>query len=58
MRPGLNREYTWHVFLHELFHALFEATGHDKLSEDETLVDGMGGALHQFLESKKGTLIP
>ena len=45
-----------HTFLHELFHALFEAAGRDELSSDESLVDTMGALLHQFMQTAKGNL--
>jgi hypothetical protein len=50
------QEYLEHVFLHELFHAMFETSGHPNLSEDEGLVDSMAALLHQYLQTNKGEL--
>jgi hypothetical protein len=56
LRPGLHKEYEWHTFLHELVHAMLEALGRDDLSKDEMFVDILGGAIHQFLKTRKGKL--
>ena len=45
-----------HTYFHELTHGLFEAVGRQDLSEDEALVDAIGGALHQYEKTKKGRL--
>lgn len=39
----------WHTFLHELMHAVLEATGRTALSADEDFVDSLSGALAQCL---------
>jgi len=38
-----------HTYLHEVVHVFFDMAGRPELSKDETLVDVMGGLLHQFL---------
>lgn len=53
----LEEDFYQHTFLHELFHAMFEAAGKDDLSEDEDLVDLMAALLHQFLQTSSGDLI-
>lgn len=44
------------TFWHELAHALLDATGRFKLSEDEKFVGQLGNLLHQFHKTKKGAL--
>lgn len=46
-----------HTFLHELVHALLQVSTRPKLTHDEKLVDSIAGALHQYLQTKKGQLI-
>lgn len=50
------REAFEHTYFHELTHGLFEAVGRQDLSEDEALVDAIGGALHQYEKTKAGRL--
>ena len=41
-----------HTFYHELVHFLLHYAGRDDLSEDETLVDTVGGLLAQYEATK------
>ncbi len=41
------------TFLHEFFHAALEALGREDLSQDEKLVDGLSGLMHQMLKTGK-----
>lgn len=57
LRAGLGAECEWHTFLHELFHAIFDAIGHyDDLGQDEVIVDMCAASLHHFLKTKRGKL--
>lgn len=42
-----------HTFGHELMHAMFKAAGREDLSDDEALVDVMGGLLWQFMRTAR-----
>lgn len=42
-----------HDFFHEFMHAAFEKCGYEKLSEDEQLVDAVGGLLAQMIDTGK-----
>ena len=42
-----------HTFYHELTHFLLHYAGRDDLSEDETLVDTIGGLLAQYDQTKR-----
>lgn len=41
------------VFFHEFAHIMFDSIGRHDLSQDETLVDLVGNAIHQYLKSAK-----
>lgn len=46
-----------HTFLHELVHAMWASCRMDRdPDQEERDADLVGGALHQFLKSKQGTL--
>ena len=53
IRYGLTADADRHSFLHEWFHAAFEASGYPKLSTDEVLVDTMAGLLAQMLKTAR-----
>lgn len=53
IRYGITPDQARHSFLHEWFHAAFEAAGYPKLSTDEVLVDTMAGLLAQMLKTAK-----
>lgn len=53
IRYGITDDQARHSFLHEWFHAAFEAAGYGKLSSDEVLVDTMAGLLAQMLKTAK-----
>ena len=42
-----------HTFYHELVHFLLHYAGRDDLSNDETLVDTLGGLLAQYEATKR-----
>jgi len=42
-----------HTFYHELVHFLFHYAGRSDLSDDETLVDTIGGLLAQYEQTKR-----
>lgn len=46
-----------HTFLHELFHAILDNMGYSDLSGNEDLVDCLGAAMHQYMQTKKGNLL-
>jgi hypothetical protein len=41
------------TFYHELVHMILDSVGREDLSEDESLVDLISGALHQFIKTSK-----
>jgi hypothetical protein len=41
------------AFYHEFLHAAFDSLGRDDLSQDEKVVDGLAGMIHQMLKSAK-----
>lgn len=41
-----------HTYYHELMHCLFDKAGYPDHSNDETLVDQIGGLLAQYLKDK------
>ena len=43
-----------HTFFHELAHHVFWSVGRDDLSDDEPLVDMVGGLLHQAFKTAQG----
>lgn len=45
-----------HTFYHELAHALLYATTKPKLSDNESFVDSLGAAIHQYMLTRKGEL--
>lgn len=49
--PGLPKDLSYASFLHEFCHAAFDALGRPDLSEDEKLVDGLAGLVHQMLKT-------
>ena len=51
-----DREYMEHTYLHELVHALLEASSRPSLSKKEAFVDSLAAVLHQYLKTKKGKL--
>jgi hypothetical protein len=53
---GSSDDNSEHTFYHELAHALLWATTKPKLSSDEAFVDSLGALLHQYMQTKKGTL--
>lgn len=42
-----------HTFWHEATHAVLDLTGFTQMSENEVLVDSIGGALAQIIETLK-----
>jgi len=56
LKKGLKPETLQHTFYHELVHAMCFTLGLDKLNKDEGKVDALGGALYQYLKSKRGSL--
>jgi len=42
-----------HTFFHEVTHAIFDLCGYEKLSDDEDLVDSLGGALAQIDQTRR-----
>jgi len=56
LRPGMDKKYTEHTFLHELSHCIAGALGWETFNADEGKIDALGGALHQFLQTKTGKL--
>ena len=50
------REMIESTFFHELAHALFESIGREDLSDNEGLVDAIGGAIHQYEKTKEGSV--
>ena len=57
IRVDDNAEYTEHTYLHELVHALLEASTLPKLSKKEAFVDSLAAVLHQYMKTKKGRLL-
>lgn len=51
-----NQKNAEHTFYHELVHALLWTTTKPKLSKNEAFVDSLGAALHQYMQTRKGTL--
>jgi hypothetical protein len=51
-----SEDLTTHTFFHELVHALLYATTKPELSSDEEFVDSLGAVLHQYEQTKKGSL--
>ena len=51
-----NNDNAEHTFYHELAHALLYATTKPKLSDNEEFVDSLGAAIHQFIQTKRGSL--
>ena len=51
-----NDEFVTHTFLHELVHALLEASSKPRLSKNEAFVDSLAAVLHQYMKTKKGKL--
>jgi hypothetical protein len=47
------QDVVWHTFHHELVHFLLVLAGRPELSEDESLVDVLGGLLAQYEITKK-----
>lgn len=56
LRPGLDKTYTEHTFLHELVHVMFGALGWEDDNADEGAVDSLAGLIHQFLQTKSGNI--
>jgi hypothetical protein len=44
-----------HKFYHEVMHAMLEMAGRNDLSENETLVDTLGGLMAQFALTSEST---
>jgi hypothetical protein len=61
---GSNRDVILHTYWHEVTHFLLHYAGHSELSDDEVLVDVLGGLLAQVLASSsaiysnKSTIAP
>ena len=49
------RKMVEHTFVHEMTHALLEIIGESKLSKNEKFVDLFAGALHQAINTMKGS---
>lgn len=50
---GISDDVIFATFYHELIHAVFDLTGHSKLSEDEELVERIGQALYQAEKTRR-----
>lgn len=50
---GRAKDLMWHTFWHEVSHVIFDLAGQKKLSENEELVDLVGGMLHQITQTMK-----
>lgn len=49
----LSQETSEAAFFHELMHHIFWALGRDRMSDNETLVQSFGCALHQYVKTAK-----
>lgn len=58
LKRGMSPELTNHTFYHELAHAICFSLGWEKLNGDEGKIDALGGALLQYLKSKRGRVAP
>lgn len=58
IKKSRNKDHMMHTFLHELCHAVLYSLGWaDRFDDEESMVDALGGTLHQWLKTKKGSLV-